>query len=232
MSNMISYINKQNSVYRLKVEFFNFVNYTYVIVDKNSRQAAIIDPAWDSNKIISLVNELDIKLTTILITHLHYDHVNMVNVLLDKFHPQVYVSAKEIDYYGCDFKNLNAFNDFEIINLGNTQITCLLTSGHTVGSACFFMSDSIFTGDTVFIEGCGICATVGGSAEEMFESIQKIKKYINPDLRVFPGHSYGKIPGYPLRYLIENNIYFLIDKKEYFINFRMRENQKNIYKFV
>ncbi|WP_268964163.1 MBL fold metallo-hydrolase, partial [Paenibacillus sinensis] len=79
--------------------------------------------------------------------------------------------------------------------LGDTQITCILTPGHTYGSACYLTSDHLFTGDTVFIEGCGLCDTVGGDPEQMFHSIQRIKSAINPMVQIFPGHSYGKNPG-------------------------------------
>jgi len=219
-------------IHILKAGFLSFKNYIYVIVDKVTREAAIIDPAWDIKGIVNLLGDIGAKLTTILLTHSHFDHVNLVKSLLKEFNPRVYMSAEEISFYGFHCPNLNPFHHLDAINLGYTDITFILTPGHTAGGACYLLSGSIFTGDTIFIEGCGICSLKGGgSPEKIFESIQYIKTTLNPRALVYPAHSYGKQPGYPLSYLMENNIYFLIDKKDLFISFRMRKNQKNLFDF-
>lgn len=224
-------MNTTYEIYQFKVGFLNILNFNYIIVDKISGQAAIVDPAWDIELITSTFSGLGVEPDTIFLTHSHYDHVNMVHQLVERFGSQVYMSAKEIDFYNFRSKNLNPVQDFDIINLGETQITCLLTPGHTAGGTCFLLSDSLFTGDTLFIEGCGLCGAEGGSPDQMFESIQKIKRTIEPHVRIYPGHSYGKDPGYPLSYLINNNIYLQLDRKEYFVKFRMRRNQKNLFDF-
>ena len=219
-------------IHILKADFLSFKNYIYVIVDKVTREAAIIDPAWDIKGIVDLLGDIGAKLTTILLTHSHFDHVNLVKSLLKEFNPKVYMSAEEISFYGFSCPNLNPFHHLDTISLGYTDITFISTPGHTAGGACYLLSGSIFTGDTIFIEGCGICSSKGGgSPEKIFESIQYIKNTLNPRVLVYPAHSYGKQPGYPLSYLMENNIYFLIDKKDMFISFRMRKNQKNLFEF-
>lgn len=224
-------MNQTHHVYQLKVRFLNIINLTYIIIDEKTKQTAIIDPAWELPKIESVLQTLNGNLTTILLTHSHFDHVNLVNSLLNKYNPQVFMSSGEIDFYNFKCKNLNSFNHYDSIKLGENEILCLLTSGHTIGSTCYLLSDSLFTGDTIFIEGCGICNTFGGNPEQMFESIQKIKNTIDPRVKIYPGHSYGKNVGYPLNYLLKENIYFQIDKKEHFINFRIRKNQNNLFKF-
>ncbi len=218
-------------IHILKASLLSFKNYIYVVVDRVTREAAIIDPAWDIKGIVNLLGDIGAKLTTILLTHSHFDHVNLVKSLLKEFNPRVYMSAEEISFYGFNCPNLNSFHHLDTINLGYTDITFISTPGHTAGGACYLLSGSIFTGDTIFIEGCGICSSKGGSPEKIFESIQYIKTILNPKVQVYPAHSYGKKPGYPLSYLMENNIYFLIDKKDIFISFRMRKNQKNLFEF-
>lgn len=215
-------------VHILKAAFERHKNYIYIIVDKVTRDAAIIDPAWDLKAICNLLGVIGAQLTVILLTHSHFDHIDLVEPLLNMFHPKVYMSAKEIRYYQFNCRNLNPFQHLNKIRLGYTDITCILTPGHTTGGACFLLPDSIFTGDTIFIEGCGICIRKGGSPDKMYESIQYIKTTVNHAVRVYPGHSFGKKPGYRLSYLMENNIYFLLDNKDMFISFRMRKNQKNI----
>ncbi|HEX7057819.1 MAG TPA: MBL fold metallo-hydrolase [Bacilli bacterium] len=222
---------KTYQLFQIKLSSSGFINYAYLIMDKATKEAAIVDPAWELSKITDLLRETGAKLTTILLTHSHNDHVNLVRPLAEKYGCQVYMSKKEIEYYRFSSPNLNAVNDQDVIQLGHTPITCIFTPGHTAGGICYQLSHSLFTGDTIFAEGCGMCDTEGGSPEEMYESIQRIKAHVNPDTCVYPGHSYGKEPGAPLRHLIANNIYFQFSRKDSFIRFRMRKNQKNLLRF-
>lgn len=215
--------------FHLKSSFFK--NYCYIIVDTTTNYAAIIDPAWELETIESFLTAKNITLISILLTHSHFDHVNLVNPLIKKYNPHVIMSALEINYYHFECRNLIPIENQDSLKLGNTDIKCLVTPGHTAGSTCFLLSDSLFTGDTIFIEGCGICNTEGGSAEEMYNSIQIIKKTISPTILIYPAHSFGKTPGHSLDYLFKENIYFQIENPQQFISFRMREEQKNIFDF-
>jgi len=218
-------------IHQLYLKSTFFKNYCYIILDTKTNLTAIIDPAWELETIEIFLKKINANLVTILLTHSHVDHVNLVNPLLKKYNPQVVMSVKEIDYYNFKCNNLNPIENGDSIKLGNTDIKCLLTPGHTVGSTCFLLPDSIFTGDTIFTEGCGICSEEGGNPEEMYYSIQMIKNNISPNVYVYPAHSFGKKPGYPLNYLLKENLYFQINKLEHFIAFRMRKEQKNIFTF-
>lgn len=218
-------------VKQLKVKFSFFKNYTYLIVDKVSKHAAIIDPAWEFETIVKTIEELNVRLTTILLTHSHVDHVNMVQPLLNRFNLQVFMSSEEIRFYNFTCERLNPVQNFDTIYLGQTPISCLLTPGHTFGGLSFLLSDSFFTGDTVFIEGCGICHAQGGSPEELFDSIQKIKRDVPSHVRIYPGHSFGKEPGYTLHHLMDENIYFQIGWKKQFVDFRMRKGPNHFFDF-
>ena len=218
-------------VYQLHLQSMFFKNYCYFIIDKETNFTAIIDPAWELATIEKLLKKINGTLTTILLTHSHFDHVNLVKPLLEKYNPTVIMSAKEIDYYNFTCHNLHPIENGDYLKLGKTDIKCILTPGHTAGSTCFLLTDCLFTGDTLFIEGCGSCNADGGNPEEMYSSIQLIKNTISPDILIYPGHSYGKAPGYPLRHLLKENIYFHIDKLDHFISFRMRKNQNNLLKF-
>lgn len=212
-----------NFIRPLKLRFLSMTTLSYLIVDKSSRQAAIVDPAWESERLVSEIEALDVTLTAILLTHSHFDHIQAVKPLMHWYGARVYMSAEEIDFYKFRSARLQALCDRDIVQLADTNISCLLTPGHTAGGMCFHSPGSLFTGDTVFIEGCGICNKYGGSAEQMFESIQRIKTAFDPDVRIYPGHSFGKEPGQPLRLLMKENIYFQIDERDAFINWRMRD---------
>ncbi|WP_236905062.1 MBL fold metallo-hydrolase [Clostridium formicaceticum] len=200
-------------------------------MDKETRSAAIVDPSWEVEIIVNVLSKLEVELSTILLTHSHYDHVNMVDALIMKYNPMVYMSYIEANYYRFKCKNLITIDDMDLVSVGQTEIRCLATPGHTAGGSCYLLKGSLFTGDTIFIEGCGICTGKGASAEDMFESIQKIKSIVRPDVRIYPGHSYGKKPGYSMEYLMKENIYLHINDKKHFIEFRNRKNQKNLFIF-
>ncbi|NBD27024.1 MBL fold metallo-hydrolase [Paenibacillus glycinis] len=217
-------------VHTLKVASGDYINYCYVIIDKATRYAAIVDPAWELDKILDLLNELQVELKMILLTHSHDDHMNLALALVEQFIAQPYMSELEIDFYQFELPSLISFKDSERIQLGSTMIQCLITPGHTFGSACFLLSQDIFTGDTIFFEGCGGCSYKGGNPESMFDSIQRLKKLLSPNIRVYPGHSFGESPGRPMSLLLTHNIYFHLDRLD-FVEFRMRKNQTNLYSF-
>ena len=218
-------------VKQLKVRFLFIQNFTYLVVDKSSGQAAIVDPAWEYETIASAIDGLNVTLTAILLTHSHLDHVNSVKPLVKKYSPEVYMSLEEIDYYGFRCERLNPVRHQDVVALGQTRFSCLLTPGHTKGGVCYLLPDALFTGDTISTEGCGICSAPGADPGKMFESIQMIKGTIAPDVRVYPAHSFGKEPGQTLRSLMNDNIYFQIDGKEHFIAWRMRKNFSGAFNF-
>ncbi len=218
-------------VHPIKTYHLSWSNYSYLVVDPSECIAVVVDPAWELDKFTRKLGELNLSLKAILLTHSHHDHVNLIDPLIDLFSPQIYMSKEEIDYYQFRCRNLNPLLDNERVSIGELKIEGLLTAGHTAGSMCYLIGENLFSGDTLFTEGCGICTERGGSVESMFKSIQRIKAEMSPHIRVYPGHSYGKLPGQTIEYLFKNNIYFQIEKKEHFVNFRMRENQKNLFQF-
>lgn len=207
-------------------------NNVYVIIDKKTKNAAIVDPGCDMKQIEQLVENKEINLNMVLITHVHEDHIRRVNDIVEKYNSNVYVSKREKEFYIYNCKNCITFEDNDEILIGETKVKCLITPGHTFGSACFLARDSIFTGDTVFIEGCGNCVSEGSSAVDLYYSIRRIREQISDIVKVYPGHTYYYRPGKEIAFLKENNIYFLIDEKEKFVQFRMRKGQNNQFNFI
>ncbi|WP_408895202.1 MBL fold metallo-hydrolase [Paenibacillus taichungensis] len=219
------------SVYMLKMKKDPFINYTYLVVNESIREAIIIDPAWEYDKLINKICSLNIRPVAILLTHSHHDHTNLVDLLADQYHLDVYMSQREIDEYNYYHRNLIAFHDSSRLVLGNLYITCLLTPGHTAGSSCFYLPGYLFTGDTIFFEGCGECSGKGGSAVEMYHSINKIKQIIPLETKILSGHSYGKEPGQSFEQILKSNIYFqFMNKEELFVKFRNRKKHSHNFK--
>lgn len=215
----------------LKDESTTYKTYTYVIVEPNSLETIIIDPACEREKIEQLIASYGLKMKYILLTHTHSDHTAQVEWLYQKYQIQVCLSTDEAHFYDYYIPNMKLLNDGDILHMGAINVKCLLTPGHSKGSMCYWIGEKLFTGDTLFIEGCGMCSAAGASVDEMYQSIQHIKAIIPKNTEIYPGHQYDSPPGQKFVFLFEKNIYLLIDNKEDFVQFRMRKNQNNLLNF-
>jgi probable polyketide biosynthesis zinc-dependent hydrolase baeB len=208
-----------------------FINYSYTIVDEENGKAVLIDPAWERNKIVEFLQINGLDLEAILLTHSHYDHVNLVNDLTYIYQCNVYISKIESEFFGYRSPNLNLLNDLDIITVGNIHILAILTPGHTVGSMCYLTNHTLFTGDTIFNEGCGMCFGQGADPKSMFQTIQRLKSEIPDSVMVYAGHCFSREVGELFGFLKQNNVYFLIENEKEFIDFRMRSGQKHLFSF-
>lgn len=207
----------------LRVSNLFIINYSYLVIDHLSGSSILIDPAWDTDKIEQAITNSHTKLQGILLTHSHFDHLNLAQPLAEKYDCPIWMSQEEI-----------AISKFSAPQLepvarkpwwvGRLLIKSLLTPGHTQGSMCFLIGNNLFSGDTLFAEGCGLCPDVE-SAHQMFESLQYIKDQLQPNTRIFPGHHYGKIPGQEFASVFQNNIYLQFKNKHDFASYRLRKGQ-------
>ena len=210
---------------------YNYINYSYIFVDTKTNGAFLIDPTWEIDKILEPLQKLKVHPAAIALTHSHFDHVYLADKLARMFKINVYMSQAEVSFSGFCCNNLITIKDMDKIEIGNSKLLCLLTPGHSPGSMCYIVNDNIFTGDTLFNEGCGTCKMGGGSAEQMYDSLQRLKWFLPTYMKVYPGHSYGIEPGQTMDFVIQNNIYLQINNRDEFIGFRMRKNQKGNFDF-
>jgi len=200
----------------------DLVNYCYVLINREINQAVVIDPAWEIDKIEAVLKARKCKLSAILLTHHHNDHTNLANDLAVETGADVYMSACEISEYDFTCTNLRAIEEPRISAAG-MQIDVIETPGHTAGSVCFATGDYLFTGDTLFIEGCGVCTGWGASASQLFDSLTTIKEGFADDTRIFPGHRFRESPGKSLQYVKENNVYLQVEDRTGFVNLHTRD---------
>lgn len=201
----------------------------YIILSKNTKKAIIVDPVWDAG--IFARKLAGYELCAVLLTHHHFDHTNLAESMAQKYNVPIIMSHEEINHYKFNCRNLSGIGDGESLWFDDLQVTGILTPGHTMGGMCFLIDSHFFTGDTVFIEGCGYCGFDGGDPSQMFDSLQKIRELIVPSFLVYPGHSYGIAPGQSFDFVLNNNIYFNICERDKFIKFRTRKNQKELFSF-
>lgn len=165
-------------------------NYIYIIVDKETSKAIVIDPAWDVPQIKEILDKEGYHLEGIFITHGHPDHTNGITKLLNTKDVPVYVSEHEASFYKPIHDNIKGIKPSAVITLGKTDIQCLHTPGHTPGSQCFLVQNHLISGDTLFLDGCGRCDLPGGNAEQMYHTLYNILMKLPPQTIIFPGHNY------------------------------------------
>lgn len=198
-------------------------NFGYLIGDNKTREAVIVDPAWDPAQLLKIAADGNWKLAGFIITHAHYDHVNAIEPLLFKVDVPVYANKAEIPYansgnyvVGDLGRTAKGMDGGDVIQLGDTPITLLHTPGHTPGSQCVKAGNHLLTGDTLFIGGCGRADLPGGDAPTLLKSLQKIAT-LSGDLEVCPGHDYGDAPRRFLRDEMKVNPYLRIQDKDEFV---------------
>jgi hydroxyacylglutathione hydrolase len=179
------------SLYLKQVELGPMANYVYVVGDPQTREVAVIDPAWDVERIIELAQESDLTITKILITHSHFDHINGVDDLLNRAKARVYINKAEAEFMKSAWPDLVKVDSGDTTRVGNVDITFIHTPGHTPGSQCFLAQNHLISGDTLFIGACGRCDLPGSNAEDMYYSLTHKLAKLDERTVVFPGHNYA-----------------------------------------
>ncbi|WP_281988833.1 MBL fold metallo-hydrolase [Aquimarina aggregata] len=210
-----------------KVENSFIKNQCYLVY--NQEQGILVDPAWEYDTIADFIFDKNIILKAILLTHAHSDHTNLVERFTKNNTVPVYMSGIEIENYEFNTPNLKPITHLSKISIGDFDIIPIITPGHTLGSTCYLIESHLFSGDTVFIEGVGICNRI--DCYRLYDSVQFLKSFLNPNTLFWPGHSFGESPGKDLDYLMKNNIYFQFNDREHFVNFRTRKNRPNPFSF-
>jgi hydroxyacylglutathione hydrolase len=221
-----------NEIYPIRTSFAFFKNYTYLIQNNKTNTCIIVDPAWNAHLIEKRIDDLRTTVSAVLLTHSHFDHTNLAEYFAKKYDCGVFMNEDEVNFYDYKCKNLRplSFGEKDVI-IGGTSVFICHTPGHTKGSSCYLIGDNLFTGDTLFIEGCGICNGKGADPSSMYYSFLSLKSNISDNVLIFPGHSFGEKVGQPFEHVKKNNIYLNIIKKEHFIDFRMRKNPKAQFSF-
>jgi len=181
----------------------------YIIADEVTKEAMIIDPGNEANKIIDMINILEVKVKYIVLTHCHADHIMAVPELKEKLGGMVVASRIESDLMNSNgmtlFSNLglpvveinvdSRVDDNDIIHLGNIQFKVITTPGHTIGSMCLYCSENklLLSGDTLFSGAWGRTDLPTSSFEDIIASISNKLMILPEDTIVYPGHGKATI---------------------------------------
>ena len=161
--------------------------YTYIISSGKGRESLIIDPVIENtDKYLKVLKNLDLKLVKVIDTHIHADHISGLNELGKR------TKCSKImgEHSSSEVVDIRV-KDNEKIKIENIKLISIYTPGHTDCSYSFLMSDRVFTGDTLLINGTGRTDFQNGNVLDQYESIfNKLLKLPEKTL-VYPAHDYN-----------------------------------------
>lgn len=180
-------------LYFKQIELGPLQNFVYLIGSLETRECAVIDPAWDVKKILDAAKQDEMRITKVLVTHTHFDHINGVEAIVEATDAEVFVHKKEIAHMPVSAGSIKEVEGGHEILVGPVTLSLLHTPGHTPGSVCFQVADRLVAGDTLFIGGCGRCDLPGGDPEKMHQSLSRLRQ-MDDRLLLYPGHNYAPKP--------------------------------------
>ena len=176
----------------------------FILGDKQSNEAAVVDPGADCAKILAAVNRLGFQVKYIINTHGHFDHVGCNRPVQEKTGGELLIhekdvpllsqAAKSAQMYGLSVEESPApsrfLTDGMILELGKRSIEVLHTPGHTQGGCCLLLQNEgvVITGDTLFADSVGRTDLPGGSHEQLIASIKAKLMPLSDETVVWPGH--------------------------------------------
>lgn len=206
-----------------QIEIGPMSNFTYIVGSRSTREVAIVDPAWDIDGLLDRLAERGYTLTAALATHYHPDHIGGgmgghsiagIAELLAKNPVKIYTHRHEADgvkkVTGISESDMVKVDSGDTLKVGEIEIEFLHTPGHTPGSQCFRVKNTLVSGDTLFINGCGRVDLPGSDTEQMYHSLQKLKG-LPDDTLLLPGHNYGSVPNATMGETKQQNPYLTVE---------------------
>ena len=167
----------------------------YIVTDEDTRECAIIDPGGDSNTILDYIESNKLNPAVIILTHGHFDHYMALDAVMDATNAPAYISKLDIGAAGRndqlkleDNGKLSLLAEGDVIKAGGLEFHVLETPGHSPGSVTLKCGSALFTGDTLFRDGCGRTDFDGGNIDILLKSLRRLSD-LDGEYEVYPGHA-------------------------------------------
>jgi hydroxyacylglutathione hydrolase len=176
----------------------------YVIGDQETGTGAVVDPGDEAARIALAVEQTNLEIGQILITHAHIDHVGAVAALVDEYacpvlmHAEAEPMLKQLPtqalMMGLKFGKVPTVNryvgDEEVLEVGNLKLKSLYTPGHAPGHLAFYVESEalVLSGDALFAGSVGRTDLFGGSIDLLMRSIDERLLTLPDETKVYPGH--------------------------------------------
>jgi glyoxylase-like metal-dependent hydrolase (beta-lactamase superfamily II) len=164
-------------------------NFSYIMADENSNQAAVVDSSFNSGEIIKILKAKKFNLKFIINTHGHSDHTAGDVELKSIFGGKIVAHKQSKVNFDV------AVEDGDVLAIGKVWLKVIYTPGHSLDSICLLIDDKkLLTGDTLFVGECGRTDFSGGNSQSMYDSLFNKLLKLDDGIEVYPGHDYGVKP--------------------------------------
>lgn len=171
-----------------QLEVGHLQNFAYLVADEDSREAAVVDPSVEPETVLDAIDGTDLDVRWVVNTHSHSDHVMGNDAVVEA------TGAEIVAHEDSEIDPDVGLADGDVHRVGDVEMEAIFTPGHCPDHLCFVVDDeALISGDLLFIGECGRTDLPGGDTEQMWHSLEKIKK-LPDELEVYPGHDYGPEP--------------------------------------
>ena len=175
-----------------------------ILGDSDSKQAVVIDPGGDVQRIGEVLMHHGLTVTSIIHTHAHIDHIFATRQVKETHGGNIGLHQEDLFLYdgigmqaalfGWQAESVlpvdRFLQDGDVLSLGRKQLLVIHTPGHTPGSICFHVPEAslLFSGDTLFQHSIGRTDLWGGDSKQIIHSIKTKLYKLDPATQVVPGH--------------------------------------------
>ncbi len=188
-------------------------NFAYLVGDENTSLAAVVDPAWDIDRILAVAKRHDLKVIFVINTHSHPDHTSGNSELVRA------TGARVVAHEASRIKKDISIKEGDTLRVGSLELKFIHTPGHSPDSISVLVGGKLMTGDTLFVGECGRTDLPGGSSEQLHASLFNKLMKLPDDVEVYPGHDYGTKPHSRIGYERTHNYVLKPRSVEEFVRF-------------